>query len=680
MTMFSYPQSPPNQSLDHARDASKVDSEYIGIDFGTTKTMVAEYHVLKKSAKVHRLGRAFLEIPSTIHTSESGEMFFGDAADDEWDSDPRGRIDRFKMKLGIADPSQFGRMTCTAADLTADFLGYVRGLLKERVIHHAVNRVVLTIPAMFGPAQQKDLTAAAERAGFKEVELLREPIAAGIAYCDHEGLDGRLRFLVVDWGGGTFDVALLERDEAGDIKVPRQFVRGLPGIGGEDLDDDFWQATSERLINEGCLALDARPNTLRGKYHRELKRTKEKLSEKTVVDLRLVAEDSRIEKLTWTRSDLEDVFSKKLRAGVSAVAELVEQCRKSKCPPEFILLAGGTSRIPLIQQLLGQATQIPCRSWSEGRDAIALGAAIYSHHLWGDNAIPSPLETKDSSANKSSAMSQYRRLLEVAFLDKKITNEERVFLGKERKALGLTLEESRSLQIQVLGAPIGDVIDRSEMAIKEIQGARESIVTAIHVHNIQARNDAQPVQAPDGITVSSGLDSVECPHCGSDVAGITGTGDWICQSCDGQISVGCSCPECGQEVEIEEWGTYMCPARKCGTEFDAADGITISPGLASVECPHCGNDVAGITGTGDWICPSCGGQVMIGCSCPECGEEVEIEEWGTYMCPARGCGTEFDAANQIGLDGNQPIRNLPEGERSILDTVVTKITDMWKSW
>jgi len=135
-----------------------------------------------------------------------------------------------------------------------------------------------------------------------------------------------------------------------------------------------------------------------------------------------------------------------------------------------------------------------------------------------------------------------------------------------------------------------------------------------------------------------------CPHCGGDITDITGTGDWICSLCDGATSVGCSCPRCGGGVEVEQWGLYSCPDRGCGTEFNAADCIRVCAGIRSVECPHCGGDVADITGTGDWICPSCEGEILVSCSCPECGEDVEIEEWGTCLCPTPGCGREFDAA------------------------------------
>lgn len=456
---------------------------FIGIDFGTTKTMVAEYQQQKKSAKVHKLGRE-LEMPTLIHDSETGERVFGDLADEEGDHDPSGRIHRFKLDLG--KPSkQFGRRICTAVDLTADFLSHLRGLLKEEVTHQLIERVVLTVPAIFGPAQRKDLTKAAKLAGFKKVELLAEPVAAGIAYCDHEGLQGKLRFLVVDWGGGTFDVALVDRDEVGGIHVPQEFVKGRQGIGGEDLDDDFWEATSTRLVKDGGTALEARPNTSWGKYRRDLRRTKERLSDKMEVVLSILTQANQPEMLTWTRGELEEVFAKRIREGVSAVAELVELCVNADMAPEFILLAGGTCRTPLIHKLLAETCNVPCRPWKEGRDAIALGAALYAHKLWGEAQEAVEAVKIDPAEEMKAAHSLYRKLLEAAWLDGHVTEEEQAFLERERKALKVRVKEAVLLQTEIFGCSIKNTIEKQDL--KKAQ-AKSRARTASSTNRKMSRN------------------------------------------------------------------------------------------------------------------------------------------------------------------------------------------------
>ena len=181
---------------------------FLGIDFGTTKTMVASYDTNKKSAKPLTLGRGKFDKPTSMYATEVGELLFGDDADDEGITDHPNHIRRFKMKLGKLGMAHVGRKSGTAQQLTAEFLGNMREQLQNQVLHSSVDQVMLTVPAMFGPAQRQELTMAAKQAGFSQVELLEEPVAAGIAYCDEQSdLSKLIRFIVVDWGGGTFDVA-----------------------------------------------------------------------------------------------------------------------------------------------------------------------------------------------------------------------------------------------------------------------------------------------------------------------------------------------------------------------------------------------------------------------------------------------------------------------------------------
>lgn len=454
----------------------------IGIDFGTTKTMVAEYDPVKKIAKAHKLGRGGDEMPTSIYVTEEGDVLFGDDADDEGVLDSPKHIRRFKMLLGKARETQFGKKSVTPIDLAAEFLSHVRKRLESEVLHRPVERLVLTVPAMFGPAQRKDLTTAADRAGFTSVELLAEPVAAGIAYCDHNtDLSTNLRFLVVDWGGGTFDLALVERNGTEECKVLGEFVAGCADIGGEDLDDELWFAVDRLVTGAGFQALGLQPKHEWGKYRRDLTRAKEGLTARSQVTINFTLDGGKLARIPLTQGKLEEVIAEKVQSGARQVADLVERCRKNGSPPDFILLAGGTSRIPMIAILLEQVAGLPCRAWSGGRDAIALGAAIHAHRIL-EMPASVPRSTSAIGPNhdhKVSAMSQYKSLLEGAWIDGAISNEERVFLGKKRKELGLTIEESQAIQIQVLGAPIGDVIQKNETAFNDVKEARSSIVSAI---------------------------------------------------------------------------------------------------------------------------------------------------------------------------------------------------------
>lgn len=432
-------------------------SPLIGIDFGTTKTMVAVYDPGKDHARTQRLGRGRDELPTAMFTTSSGELLFGDEAEDEGESDQINLMRRFKMKIGHPGPAIVGRYKATGEELAAEFLGHLKKRLESEVLHEQVQRAVLTVPAMFGPAQRKSLMNAADAAGFSKVTLLDEPTAAGLAYCDHNPVGKEMRFVVVDWGGGTFDVALLERSPDRGTKIVREFVAGLGDIGGEALDDDLWGHVSQSLVDAGYERLDQQERSMWGRYRREIRRSKERLSNIDSVKVNFLLDGGNPVRIDFQRSVLEDAISASVLKGANFVAELLERCRAAGQMPDFVLLVGGTSRIPMISRVFEERLQLECRRWSEGREAIALGAALHARDLWQPQISRNGSQDKTARNGKMEAMSIYRGLLEAAWVDGVISSEEKEFLGKKRKELGLTIEESHSLQIQILGSSIAEV-------------------------------------------------------------------------------------------------------------------------------------------------------------------------------------------------------------------------------
>jgi hypothetical protein len=111
----------------------------------------------------------------------------------------------------------------------------------------------------------------------------------------------------------------------------------------------------------------------------------------------------------------------------------------------------------MIGKTFESVTKLPCRSWSEGREAIALGAAVYANHLWGSRTLSKIPEKDASDVIKHQAIAQYRGLLEAAWMDGGITPEERIYIGRRRKNLGLTMEESASIQREVIGKTMAEL-------------------------------------------------------------------------------------------------------------------------------------------------------------------------------------------------------------------------------
>jgi formylglycine-generating enzyme required for sulfatase activity/actin-like ATPase involved in cell morphogenesis len=399
----------------------------IGIDFGTTKTMVAVYDGQKGLPRTLSIGRGKFEMPTSMYDLETSDWLFGDEADDEGITDASNYARRFKRDLGKPTLAHRGRKPATAKELTANFMGNLKSHLENHVLHAPVSRVVMTIPAKFGPAQQQDLTVAARQAGFSDVELLTEPEAAGIAYCEQQSdLAKPLRFIVVDWGGGTFDVAYVQKTISGEVEIHKDFVVGLDHIGGEVFDDKLWEFVSKESASNGYGTLESKPKEDWGRYRRDISRAKEQLSAKASVV---------ICKVTVSRTDFNTIISSMLREATNCVGQLMKRAKDAGYPTDFILLAGGTSKVPLIREELERATSLKCRQWNEGREAVALGAAIRANHRWGQQSA--------TDGEISTSVKIFKVTFEALNIDGKIDDTERVFLEKKRKELGISLEDAR---------------------------------------------------------------------------------------------------------------------------------------------------------------------------------------------------------------------------------------------
>lgn len=423
----------------------------MGIDFGTTKTMVAKYDRSKRCTIPLQLGRGAFELPSSIFLSKEDETLFGDEAEDEGLSDYINLIRRFKMKLGHQGPAHVGRKVGTAEELCGEFLRHLKLLLEKDVLHQELERASLTVPAMFTLAQRKEIERAALSAGFTQVELLDEPTAVGMAYCDQIDVEKELRFLVIDWGGGTFDVALVERAPDGSFRAAPEFISGLDDLGGESLDDHLWKAFSSSVVAAGYQALDKQDPMRWGQYRQEITRAKERLSNRDSVRANFHIDGDSPVPIVFERSTLEEALIEPVRKGAAFVEDLLKRCQAEGSPPEFILLAGGTARIPMIKRVFEEHLKIECRTWSQGREAIALGAALHARNLWGSTEPTKEPVQPSEPASKFESKSADSKRFNSAWKDGLISEKEYQILTREPSELDLSDGEFDALKKHILG-------------------------------------------------------------------------------------------------------------------------------------------------------------------------------------------------------------------------------------
>lgn len=350
----------------------------IGIDFGNTKTLVARMAKRSAEAETVRLGNGTDHIPTSIYIDALGHFFFGADADDRM-ADPCGvYLTGFKMCLGNNSPfhiqmNEDGSVVpYMAVDLVTQFLRYIRLRVQESVFdNHEVTSAVITRPVKFSPIACEQLKQAALQAGFSQVELTTEPEAAGIAFCrqyDSDVFDKSA--VIVDWGGGTLDFALVTRSGV-HVHTDADFADGDLTIGGSYFDAEIWKYAEQCLQEQGITGLSPI-----GMMHL-IRRTKEKLSSSESASLYLSTPGGvSCPPVALTR----ETFIAKIKPAVARAADMLSALLE-RIPaaekPEKILLVGGSCRIPYIQQRLEEQCGLPVVSWHLAREAVALGAALW---------------------------------------------------------------------------------------------------------------------------------------------------------------------------------------------------------------------------------------------------------------------------------------------------------------
>ena len=348
----------------------------IGIDFGTTKTLVSFYDPESKTNRYVRLGRGIDKMPTSIYVGEDGVWQFGDDADDYMSLSPSRYRRDFKLGLGKNAPYLVTKVggeiqRFTAKDLAAKFLKHIKDQCEEMVFHEPVSSCTVTYPVVFSIAQREELKAAALEAGFEDVSLLPEPEAAGYAYYTF-GADKRLsKLMVVDWGGGTVDFAMVKL-KGNEVSLVPNSYGGEVNVGGRKFDELLFTHLSRKIVQNGgtCLEDDGDPQ-----LSKQICSCKEQLSKVSAVNqVLLVGRKGMYPKTDVGRSEFNVIITPVVDRVVDQLKELLAKCTEK---PEALLLIGGASSIPFIRERLESEIGRKCVVWDNRNEAVSIGAAWY---------------------------------------------------------------------------------------------------------------------------------------------------------------------------------------------------------------------------------------------------------------------------------------------------------------
>lgn len=347
-------------------------SYVLGVDLGTTYSSAAIHE--NGRAEIVQLGTRQATIPSVVLLRQDGEVLVGEAAERRAAAEPDRVAREFKRRLGDSVPLILGGTPYGAEALIAHLLRWIIGSVAQEK-GEAPQVIAITHPASYGPYKLDLLQQAARQADVQPVIYLTEPQAAAVHYAEQERIPPEATVAVYDFGGGTFDAAVVRRrDEGWELLGPGE---GLERLGGMDFDEAVFahvRTSLEGKIEELSPDLPAAVTAM-SRLRVECTQAKESLSEDTESTISVLLPNVQTD-VRLTRSEFENLIRPRVRETVTALERAVRSSGLSMDQIDRILLVGGSSRIPLVAEIVGEATGRPLAIDAQPKHTIALGAAI----------------------------------------------------------------------------------------------------------------------------------------------------------------------------------------------------------------------------------------------------------------------------------------------------------------
>ena len=379
-----------------------------GIDLGTTNSAIA---VIKKGESTIVKNELQKDTtPSCVGFRKGvivGDKAFNQLNSDKLNAQKKGValesnfFIEFKRTMGTDIKYHSSKMDkdYSSEELSAEVLKY----LKSKVQNEEFKSVVITIPAMFNDNQKSATQRAAELAGFSQVELLQEPIAAAIAY----GLDEKLKdgkIIIFDFGGGTFDVCLVEVED-GIMQV--KDTEGDNWLGGKNLDNAIVDQImipylKENYTIDSFLNDDLKSGLLKEALKIEAEKIKINLSFSDSYDvisnLGEYPEDDEGEEIeldfTVTKEQLKPVLGLVFQKAIDSTLNVLKRNNLDGNSISSLILVGGPTFSPVLREMLEEQVCKPDTS-VDPMTVVARGAAIYASQFELDESIKD--ETRDAS-------------------------------------------------------------------------------------------------------------------------------------------------------------------------------------------------------------------------------------------------------------------------------------------
>ena len=354
-------------------------SKIIGIDLGTTNSCVS---VLEAGvATVIPNPEGGRTTPSVV-AYKKGERIVGDAAKRQALTNPN-TVSSIKRLMGTNKKVELDGKKYSPEEVSAMILGYMKDYA-EKYLGEKVTKAVITVPAYFNDSQRQATKNAGKIAGLEVERIINEPTAAALAY-GLDKQDNAHTVLVYDLGGGTFDVSVLD---LGDGVFEVKATAGNNKLCGDDFDERIMDYLVKEFKKENDVDLS--------KDKMAMQRLKE-VAEKAKKDLSGVTstqisapfisqgEDGPLHlDMTLTRAKFEELIDDLVESTLDPVRQAIKDAKIKKSDIDKVLLVGGSTRIPMVQELIKKELgKEPSREVNPD-EVVAMGAAIQGGVLTGE--------------------------------------------------------------------------------------------------------------------------------------------------------------------------------------------------------------------------------------------------------------------------------------------------------
>lgn len=359
------------------------DSPIVGIDLGTTNSLCAVFDDGKPRLIPNAHGE-FLT-PSVVGLLDDDQVVVGAAARELRVTKPERCASTFKRYMGTNRKMKLGDREFTAPELSA----LVLKSLKEDAeadLGVEIDEAVVTVPAYFNDNQRKATRRAGEIAGLTVRRIVNEPTAAALTYGFHDR-DAEKKLLVIDLGGGTFDVTLMEVFE-GTLEIVS--TAGESFLGGEDFTDRLVSLVLKQLGMQMERAEMQKP-LLVARLRQECETAKKAFRDSDKARVRIPEEDGTISEGAKKIKIDKAGFAKAVEPLVDRLRKPVSKAlRDGDCEPSEVddaILVGGATRMPVLVDFVKDFLKVEPQATFNPDEVVALGAAVQAALIADDAAV-----------------------------------------------------------------------------------------------------------------------------------------------------------------------------------------------------------------------------------------------------------------------------------------------------